>query len=225
MVSTQERLMGWFEKRLKSKSLELARREVVAAFGTVKELRETVKAASKGDQSAAESSIKRLFSLEKDVDNLRRELFVELAKVSLEHADREDIMHLMKRIDDLADNVKDAARSIELLENAEVPKAVWNSFVKMSTDLVECADTLRASISELDNNIAKAEKAAEQVEVMESRLDEEYQETRFLFIKYSKNLDPAILLILKDLADFIEQAADTCADTADYVRVLAARGS
>jgi predicted phosphate transport protein (TIGR00153 family) len=217
--------MGWFEKRLKSKSLGLARREVVAAFGTVKGLKEAVEAASRGDQSATESSINRLFSQEKEVDDLRRSLFAELAKGNLEYADREDIMSLMKRIDDLADNVKDAARSIRLLEGAEVPKAIWDSFTGMSIDLVECADTLRVSISELDSDLAKAEKAAEQVEVVESRLDEEYQKTRSLFIKYSRSIDPAILMILKDLSDFIEQAADTCADTADYVRVLAARGS
>ena len=217
--------MGWFEKRLKSKSLGLARREVVAAFDTVTELRETIEAASKGDRPRTESATKRLFSKENEVDNLRRALFAELAKGSLEHTDREDIMRLMKRIDDLADHVKDSARSIRLLERVEVPRAIWDSFAEMATDLVECADTLRASISDLDRDIGKAVKEAEQVEIVESRLDEGHMKTRSLFIKYSKSVDPAVLMILKDLADFIEQAADTCADTADYVRVLAARGS
>jgi uncharacterized protein Yka (UPF0111/DUF47 family) len=31
------------------------------------------------------------------------------------------------------------------------------------------------------------------------------------------------MVILDDLIEFIEQAADNCADTADYIRVLSSR--
>jgi len=224
-VSAQDRLLGWFERRLKSKTLGIARREISTAFDTVTELRGAVEAASRSDRQETERSIERLFSREREVDNLRRALFRELAKGKLEHTDREDIMHLMKRIDVLADHVKDSARSIRLLEDEKIPKEIWDSYVRMARDLFECAGTLRASIEELDRDIEKAERAAEQVEVIEGRIDEEYLRTKSLFIKYARTVNPASLLILNDLAGFIEEAADTCADTADYVRILAARGA
>lgn len=224
-MSAQDRLLGWFEKRLKSKTLGIAHKQISKAFDTVTELRGAVEAASRSDRTATERSIERLFSSEEEVDQLRRALFKELAKVNLAHRDREDIMHIVERLDSLADNVKDSARSIRLLEEAEVPKEIWDSYVKMTIDLVECAGALRESIDLLDEDISNAGKAAEQVEVVEDRLDHEYQNVRRLFMKYSRSVDPAVLMILKDLADFIETAADTCADTADYVKILAARGS
>jgi len=184
-----------------------------------------VEAASRGDRTATEKSIKRLFSREEEVDQLRRSLFRELAKVELDHRDREDIMHVVQRLDSLADNVKDSARSISLLIEVEVPQEIWDSYVKMGRDLVECAGALKESIDLLDQDISNAGKAAEQVEVVEDRLDVEYQNLRSLLMKYSRDVDPATLMILKDLADFIETAADTCADTADYVKILAARGT
>ena len=224
-MSAQDRLLGWFEKRLKSKTLEITSKQINTAFDTVTELSEAIEATSRGDKSNAERSIERLFSREREVDRLRRVLFKEIAKGDLKHTDREDIMHLVKRLDVLADNVKDSARSVKLLVGVELPKELWDSYAKMGRDLVECAGTLKTSITELDRDMVKAEKAAEQVEVVENRLDEEYLRTRSLFMKYSRSIDPASLMILKDLADFIEKAADTCADTADYVRILAARGS
>ena len=224
-MSAQERLLGWFEKRLKSKTLSIAHKQISRAFDTVTELRGAVEAASRGDRTATEKSIKRLFSREEEVDQLRRSLFRELAKVELDHRDREDIMHVVQRLDSLADNVKDSARSISLLIEVEVPQEIWDSYVKMGRDLVECAGALKESIDLLDQDISNAGKAAEQVEVVEDRLDVEYQNLRSLLMKYSRDVDPATLMILKDLADFIETAADTCADTADYVKILAARGT
>ncbi len=224
-MSTQDRLLGWFEKRLKSKTLGIAHKQISKAFDTVTELRGAVESISRGDKTGTERSIERLFSREAEVDQLRRDLYRELAKVNLADRDREDIMNIVERLDSLADNVKDSARSIRLLEKVEVPEEIWDSFVKMARELVECAGALRESINLLDEDIPNAGKAAEQVEIVEDRLDQEYQNVRGLFLKYSRSVDPAALMILKDLADFIEQAADTCADTADYVKILAARGS
>ncbi len=224
-MSAQDKLLGWFERRLKSKTLDNAHKQISKAFDTVTELNTAVEAASREDQEETERAIERLFAREREVDDLRRALFRELAKGNLKQTDREDIMHLVKRLDVLADNVKDSARSIRVLEEVKLPKELWDSYVKMTRDLLECADALRVSIEALDRDIQNAEKAAEQVEVVEDRLDQEYVRARSLFIKYSQDIDPASLMILKDLADFIEAAADTCADTADYVRLLAAKSS
>jgi predicted phosphate transport protein (TIGR00153 family) len=224
-MSTQDRLLGWFEKRLKSKTLGITHKQISKAFDTVTELQGAVENASRGDKTGTERSIKRLFSRESEVDQLRRALFKELAEVNLADRDREDIMNIVQRLDHLADNVKDSARSVQLLEEVEVPEEIWDAFVKMSRELVECAGALRESIDLLDEDIPNAGKAAEQVEKIEDRLDQEYQNVRLLFIKYSRKVDPVTLMILKDLSEFIEEAADTCADTADYVKILAARGS
>jgi hypothetical protein len=44
-----------------------------------------------------------------------------------------------------------------------------------------------------------------------------------LYLKYGKQLNSGVLIIFDDLIEFIEQAADMCADTADYIVVLSSR--
>ena len=61
---------------------------------------------------------------------------------------------------------------------------------------------------------------AKKVDEQEHIVDEEYLKVKALFLKRTKDLDMATLLVLKDLLECLEKIADTCADTADYIRVL-----
>ena len=44
-----------------------------------------------------------------------------------------------------------------------------------------------------------------------------------MFVKYGKDMNPGALIIFNDLIEFIEHAADKCADTADYIIILSSR--
>jgi len=55
---------------------------------------------------------------------------------------------------------------------------------------------------------------------VETKVDQNYVEIKSLFLEYGEKLNPAALLLLKDLLDSMEEAADSCADTGDYIRVL-----
>ena len=135
--------------------------------------------------------------------------------------DREDLMHLVKRLDVMADHVKDSARSVLILLETEVPEEMWESYVKIVENLVECASTLRKAIEKLGIQPLEAKKLAQEVDKIEGVIDEEYLNSKSLLIKYGSKIDSATLLILKDLLESMENVADTCDDTADYVRVLA----
>ena len=71
-------------------------------------------------------------------------------------------------------------------------------------------------------NPNKALELARSVDEAEGRIDEEHLKVKISFIKNSEKVDPAVFMVLKDLADSIEHAADMCADIVDYIRVLAA---
>jgi uncharacterized protein Yka (UPF0111/DUF47 family) len=119
----------------------------------------------------------------------------------------------------MADHVKDAARNVLVLLEADVPKELWNAFSAMSSDLVSTAATLRESLKNLGVDNIKARKISEQVEEEETKVDKQYLKIKRLLLKHG-TISAAILLILKDLLDSMEAAADSCADTGDYVRVL-----
>ncbi len=210
----------WFARRRKSKVLDMAYRQMTLAIDTVTDLRKAIIAASKSDVNETKSCVERLFVVEREIDDLRRTVFEELTRGSLPSKDREDIMHLVKRLDTMADFVKDSARTLLIVMQAEIPKEIWNLFVEVAKDLVECSAALRKSIEKLETDLAEARALSEKVDQVESRVDEKYLKMKGLLLKHGREIDPAVLLMLRDLIESMEQVADGCDDTADYVRIL-----
>ena len=210
----------WFAQRRKSKVLEIADRQMALAIDTVVELEKSINAALKGKQKKAKESIERLSVTEHEIDELRRIVFEELTRGSLPSKDREDIMHLVKRLDVMADHVKDASRAVLVLLEAKVPKAMWEQFVETAKDLVDCATTLRKAIEKLGTKPAEAIELAKKIDQIEHRVDEKYVKAKSLLLKHSNKMDAATILLLKDLIEEMEHVADACDDTADYVRIL-----
>lgn len=210
----------WFAQRRKSKVLEIADRQMTLAIDTVVELEKSINAALKGKQKKATESIERLSATEHEIDELRRIVFEELTRGSLPSKDREDIMHLVKRLDQMADHVKDASRAVLVLLEAKVPKVMWEQFVETAKDLVDCAGTLRKAIEKLGTNPAEAIELAKKIDQIEHRVDEKYVKSKSLLLKHSNKMDAATILLLKDLIEEMEHVADACDDTADYVRIL-----
>jgi len=177
-----------------------------------------------GNKKEAIQRIENLFKEEEEVDVLRTEVFKELSKGAALLADyREDLLHLVKRLDTLADHVKDAARCLEMLSDVKLPKEFWENTAQMTSRLVDCAQALRVCIEKLNTAPAAAIEGAQKVEDIEHDVDQEYLKTKALFVKYGDQMNAGALVILDDLIEFIEQAADMCADTADYIVILASR--
>ena len=210
----------WFSKRRKSKVLELADRQMTLAIDTVIELEKSINAARDGNREKAMASFDKLSRVEHEIDELRRTVFEELTRGSLLSKDREDIMHLVKRLDEMADHVKDASRAVILLLEATVEKELWKQFARTAKDLVVCATTLRKAIENLGTDPVKAMELAKQIDAIEGQVDEKYLKSKALLLKHSKETDAATILLLKDLIEEMEHVADSCDDTADYVRIL-----
>ncbi|MCZ2809350.1 MAG: DUF47 family protein [Candidatus Bathyarchaeota archaeon] len=210
----------WFSKRRKFKVLEMADRQMTLAIDTVIELEKAINAALNGNKEKAIASFNKLSSVEHEIDELRRIVFEELTRGSLQSKDREDIMHLVKRLDQMADHVKDASRAVILLLETEVPKELWKQFAETAKDLVACAKTLLKAIENLGTDPMKAMELAKQIDKIEGQVDEKYLKSKALLLKFSKKTDAATILLLKDLIEEMEHVADACDDTADYVRIL-----
>jgi predicted phosphate transport protein (TIGR00153 family) len=220
----ERRSYNWFEKRRKTKGLELAHEQISKAFDTVTWLHEAAKSFSEGNFAEAKDHIQNLYKAEEEVDKLRTDVFMELSKgIALVADYREDLLHVVKRLDTLADHTKDAARCIEMLTDARIPKELCEKTVFMTSKLVETAQTLRNSIEKISANPNEAIEQAKKVGEIEHILDEEYLRTKSLFVKYGAEVNCGAMVIFDDLIEFVEHAADMCADTADYILVLSSR--
>ncbi len=220
----EKRSYNWFEKRRKTKGLELAHEQITKAFDTVTWLHKAMKSFSEGNFDEAKKYIENLYKAEEEVDALRTDVFMELSKGAALVADyREDLLHLVKRLDTLADHTKDAARCLEMLADAKIPPELCQKTVFMTSKLVETAQTLRSAIEKISSEPVEAINQAKKVGEIEHLLDEEYLKAKSLFVKYGSQINCGAMVIFDDLIEFIEHAADMCADTADYILVLSSR--
>ena len=216
------KLLVWFDRRRRSKTLNLAQQQIQLAMSTVVDLDSALKAFSEGRRVEMEDAIQQLFSREEKIDELRRTIFEELAKQDLPSKYREDLKELVRYLDHLADQVKDSARSLKILGWPIFPREIAEKYLKISENLVEQVKVLGECIESLGISPLSVKEKAEQVILYEDKIDQDYLQTKILFIKYRKELPPAILMGLRDLLDCMERSADICARTADYLRMLAA---
>jgi predicted phosphate transport protein (TIGR00153 family) len=224
LVLVEKKSYDWFEQRRKTRGLELAHDQITKAFDTVTWLQKATKSFSEKNFKDAKKYIENLYKAEEEVDTLRTDVFMELSKGAALVADyREDLLHLVKRLDTLADHTKDAARCLEMLLESDVPDELSNKTVYMTSKLVETAQTLRGSIEKISSAPSEAIREAKKVGEIEHAIDSEYLKAKGLFVKYGANMNAGALVIFDDLIEFIEQAADMCADTADYILVLSSR--
>ena len=214
----------WFIKRRKYKVLAIADRQMALALDTINDLERTIKAVYVDDKETVKTTIERLFSIEEEIDDLRRAVFEELTKGSLPSRERENIMRLVRNLDVMADHVKDSARGILVLLDENIPKGLWKAFHEMSLSLVKTAAVLRESLRNLGEDPYKARALSEKIEDEEKQVDKKNLEIKSLLLKYGvrthDEINTSVLLFLKDLLDSMEEAADSCADTGDYIRVL-----
>ncbi|HLN45265.1 MAG TPA: DUF47 family protein [Candidatus Sulfotelmatobacter sp.] len=214
--------MNWFEKRHRTEGLELAHKQIVKALDTIVFLNKAMQSYCKGNKTETKKLVEDLFKTEEEVDKLRSAAFKELSKGAALASDyREDLLHLVKRLDTVADDAKDAARCIEMLIDAQMPPEMLNLAVEMTDDLVETAQVLRGSIDAISNDPAEAIAGAHKVEDIEHKIDQTYLKTKSLFVKYGDKTNCGAMVIFDDMIEFMEQAADLCADTADYIVTLA----
>jgi predicted phosphate transport protein (TIGR00153 family) len=220
----EKRSYNWFEKRRKTKGLELAHEQITKAFDTVTWLHKAIKSFSEGNFGESKKYVDNLYKAEEEVDALRTDVFMELSKGAALVADyREDLLHLVKRLDTLADHTKDAARCLEMLADTDIPQELCQKTVFMTSKLMETAQTLRGSIEKISSDPTEAINEAKKVGEIEHLLDEEYLKAKSLFVKYGAQINCGAMVIFDDLIEFIEHAADMCADTADYILVLSSR--
>jgi len=216
------KLLSWFERRRRSKTLGLAQQHISLALETTRELETLLDAFARGDSGGVDASIERLFKEEVEIDNLRRTIMEELSKGELPANYREDLKGLVSRLDEMADKVKDSARSVRVLEGVAFPREIMDQYVLIGRNLAESVQSLRASIEALGTNLQEVAAAAEKVDSLEAAIDEEYLSTKVLIVRYGRELDAAVVMALRDLVEYLEQASDAALRTVEYVRILAA---
>jgi len=215
-------LLKWFEKRRESKAIAMMQRHLALTISAVEDLERAVKAAVKLNEEETKAAIERVISAEKEADTLRRAVMTELARGELPPMDREDLMHLMKRVDMVADWCRDSTRILAATPMKDVPEKLREAAVKMVEGVRECAVALRRSISRMADKPEEAMQAADDVERLEEKVDEIFVNSRQLLGK-EEELKTGAAILINELYEAIEMVADSCEDACDQVRIIIVR--
>ena len=215
-------LLKWFEKRREAKVLMLMQRHLATTMSIVEDLEKAVKAAASGNEEEMKLCIERVTSGEREADTLRREIMVELARGELPPEDREDLMHLTKRVDMVADWSRESTRILNATPIREVPKDLKKACVEMVEGVRECASALRKSVGRIAEKPEEALRAADDVERQEEKVDDLYENARTLLGKTAE-MKVGVAVLTSQLLETIEMAPDWCENTCDQVRIIIVR--
>jgi len=215
-------LLKWFEKRREAKVLTLMQRHLATTMSIVEDLEKAVKAAASGNEEEMKLCIERVTSGEREADTLRREIMVELARGELPPEDREDLMHLTKRVDMVADWSRESTRILNATPIREVPKDLKKACVEMVEGVRECASALRKSVGRIAEKPEEALRAADDVERQEEKVDDLYEKARILLGKTAE-MKVGVAVLTSELLETIEMVADWCENTCDQVRIIIVR--
>ena len=161
--------------------------------------------------------------LEGEADGLRRGLQKDISKGELDPSIRQNLSHLIKRIDDVANCCNGVARRIDT-----VPVKFWeqssektiNLIIDIIKTTVDCAQFLdkivldlveeRKQVKELAQKINQRE---HQVDLLNIKLRRSLQET-----KYDVNF--FTIFTVGNIFDILEAISDSIEGVADYIMVL-----
>jgi len=203
-------------------ALGIMQRHLSITMAIVEDLGKAVDAAVKKNREEMRKCVERITNGEKEADSLRRKFMDELSRGELSPTDREDLMHLMKRVDMVADWSRESTRLLNVLPMENVPESLQNACVKMVEGDKECAIALRKCIEKMMDNPKEALKAADEVERKEEMVDETHENSRRLLVK-EEALKAGVAVLIGQLFDSLETVADSCEDACDQVRVIIVR--
>ena len=215
-------LLKWFEKRRETRALDDIQRHLSLTTGIIDYLERAVRAAIKNDVKGEKNCSESVVAGEREADVLRRKIMDDVAKGELSSMCREDLMHLVKRLDMVADYSREAIRILNAIPMDYVPTSIKDVSVEIAGSVKECVMALQKCVDKMMIKPGEALAAADAVEKAEEKVDDVYEDARVLLGK--EDLEkPGVAVLIGQLFEAMEMIADQCEDACDQVRIIMVR--
>ncbi len=216
-----DRYMDYFRRSVSSSILESIADLALKGRDAARELAKVVEALSAG-LSAVESGVERISFIEEEGDSLRRQILARLSRSEVPARDAETLARLARRTDLIIDQIKNTALAIRVALEAgeQVPDDLRGTLVDMVRRLAEETGAVAAAIRSVNSSLEEARAQIERVESIEHEIDLLYHRAKSR-LPDSGSMRFAILL--NDMINEVEYAADLCEDTTDVLSVLVVR--
>ena len=192
-------------------------------YETVIELRNTIELAIAGeDEKKVRQRQKMISDLEREADRIRRDIHQLLTRGSeLPSSERLDLVQLVSNLDSVANTANGAGRRLVILkEISKFPRKILDALSVMVKDIIECVDLLRECVVSLGGDINQTIKYTDEINEKEFCVDEDLRNILTLLSQEKFSIDPFTAIIFFEFISFLEGIADSCEETADFVRLV-----
>ncbi|UCH02196.1 MAG: DUF47 family protein [Candidatus Bathyarchaeota archaeon] len=171
--------------------------------------------------SVIEKHLVNIKTLKEEAAEQKRILLNELAEAGMLLMNREDFLRFAVQVDEIVHLCEGAAYRIIAIRkrNIKIKNALLESLYNLSKNVLKTVTNLREVILSLTYSRSKAIEMAKKVEIAEYAVDEMFRDIEVKIIDAELNLGATLLL--RDLAQFLEDIADKAEDAIDSTRVLA----
>jgi len=217
----ERNIFGWLGMAEELAILKDAQSHVEETYRTVQFFSEAIQAFINSDLKAKMTAIEKVRESEHNADVLRSKMVSQLSEGLLMPPDREDLMHFVKTLDRIADWTNGSARILGFIEE-KLPQNILKNIADATELIVSSITKLRQAIELLTKNeLKKAVLECEEID----RLEHEADDQKKLLIEsiIHANLNPTILLLTYQLAEYLEGVTDKIEDAADLIKVLAVK--
>lgn len=218
---SEDKYSMWFSKRRESNVMDGVKEHILKVLDTCEEMDNAIAAIIAKDHGSAKQAIVRLYTDEKAADNIEVRLNENLSVGDLPPKEREDLMHMVKRIDHIADWVKSSARNVEVIIDAkiEVPEKIWKNIQHLSHRVTETAKEVKLCMDFLGVDNAIFLEHQRKVEAIEHEIDDLYFAVK-KDMMMSMGLDPRVMFVMRDIIHGLENAADNCKEAVDLMHII-----
>ncbi len=212
-------IFGWLGRKQEQVILKDAQSHIDVTYDTVVNFKNAIDSYIKGDLESKKKFIDKVNECEKEADSIRSRMVDLLSESPLLPPDREDLMHFVKSLDRITDWTNGAARLLVFLEEKMSQDIMDN--LSVATDIIfECISKLKSAVHALlKNDLSEAIKDTHEVDNLETRADDQKQ---ILIEKIvHSQLGGPKLLVIYNIAEYLEGITDRMEDAADFIRTVA----
>jgi len=191
-------------------------------FSIIQGLRRGIDLLSSMNSGEAMRELANAIKSDTKADAMRREILVTLTNVRGGYV-RERIARLVRRLDLVSEQAKEAARDLTLIPYLELPSDIKDVIGSLTKDVYESVKALTKSLTALVyDHPDEAIKYSRIVEELEEDADKVFLAGKRLLVKYGNKIsNPAIILMLLNFMQSLENVTDYSEDAGDYIRTLA----
>jgi predicted phosphate transport protein (TIGR00153 family) len=205
---------------VKRRALDICEEHLRKVIDLTRKIPQMIETFINNDKEHTKQIFNEIIKSHEEVDNARRMVSEELAKIGAILLSREDFLRFTNLANEIADFCEGAGfRILEIMQHEwNIPIDLKKKILTLSEAVLETILKLREAMIVLSYGSSKTMEKAREVEIAERAVDDLYREVEINLI--NSKLDVPALILLRDVLQLLEDCADKAEDAADITRIL-----